>query len=256
MRIELNVKGKQTFLSGLIVTKHKQALTCALKVKRGGGFDRAVYGCNHTQTLADRSEEVRLKEINEAIAYEAARIERASRPTEEFDLQIGRLVNEFSQGRPDKHLWSPAARSFDPPHNNLEKVVVYIRQVAAELFQARDVRVEFNAPPDSEQINLTTEQCQHLVLILEEALQNIAAHAHCTTVYLAASVKGRRLEVKIHDDGSSLIGKLLSQPAILRQKGGGLRDMQMQVAKLGWALEIATAPGWGTRLTLMLPLHI
>ncbi len=255
MRTESNVKAGQTFPPRPMVTNHNRVLARTLKAKSAVSFDISVCGCNHTQTLANRPKEMRLKEIDDALSKAAAIIERASRPTEELDPHISQLARASFRDRSNQHLWSYTARSFDLLHNNLENVIARFRQLAADLFQAQDIQMQLSVPPDLERINLTAEQCHHLILILEEALQNIAAHAYCSTVSIAFSIEGRRLEVKIHDNGSGLIGKLLCKPAILRRRGGGLRDVQVRVAELGWALEIASAPGWGTGLTLKLPLQ-
>ena len=258
MRIKSNIEARQTFPPGPTVNYHNQAVARILKFKRGVGVDSGICGCNHSQTLADRSQQVRLKEKNDALGYAAAVIERASRPTEKLDPPVGQPVSKLarSDGKLDKHLWGQAARLFDPPHNNLEHVVAYIQKFAADLLNAEDVQVKLTASLDLEQIQLTKEQCHQLVLIFEAALQNIAAYADCSTVSLAISIRDSRLAVEISDDGSGLIGKLLCKPAILRGQGRGLRDVQMRMAKLGGAFEIASAPGQGTRLTLKFPLHV
>ncbi len=130
-----------------------------------------------------------------------------------------------------------------------------VQQFGADLLTPQDVKLEVTAPPDLDRVKLTTEQCHHLVLIFKEALRNIAVHAHCSTACLAVSIADQRLEIEIHDDGSSLIGKLLCKPATFRRSGGGLRDAQMRAVSMGGVLEITSALGWGTRLRLTIPLN-
>lgn len=188
----------------------------------------------------------------------AARLrEMASRTTERFAPPMGQAAHELAHSpvRPEKHWRGAVTHSFDPPHDDLTDLMAYLRQLATELFKGQNVQLQITVPPDLGQIKFAPEQFRQLFLLFKEALQNIAAHADCSLVSLAAAIEGRKLEIRLHDNGSSFIGKLLDNSAICRRGGGGLRKIQTRATQLGGALEIASAPGWGTRLTLTLRLH-
>jgi signal transduction histidine kinase len=91
-------------------------------------------------------------------------------------------------------------------------------------------------------------------LIFKEALNNIARHAHCATVALNISVTRRRLLAELRDDGRGLAGDPQHEGSVNGRGGNGLGNMQARAAELGGALEIASTPGRGTRLTLTIPL--
>ena len=156
--------------------------------------------------------------------------------------------------RPGVRVQDHTSRLFNTPDNDLGHVITRIQRIGSDLLVGQDIQWECAAPPDLDRIKLTTEQCLQIYLIFKEALRNIARHARCSTVSLSVSIERQSLEVKIHDNGCGLIGKLMCQSAIHRRSGGGLRNIQSRAAELGGSLEIASAVGWGTRLTLTLPI--
>ena len=82
---------------------------------------------------------------------------------------------------------------------------------------------------------------------LQEALANIARHAHATHVQLSLQQAGDTLACRISDDGVGLTG---SPPRL----GCGLSGMHERVAAAGGSLHIASHSGAGTTLHLSLPL--
>ena len=82
---------------------------------------------------------------------------------------------------------------------------------------------------------------------LQEALANIARHAHATHVQLCLQQAGDTLACSISDDGVGLTG---SPPRL----GYGLSGMHERVAAAGGSLHIDSHSGAGTTLHLSLPL--
>ncbi|UQV43807.1 sensor histidine kinase [Janthinobacterium lividum] len=82
---------------------------------------------------------------------------------------------------------------------------------------------------------------------LQEALANIARHAHATHVQLCLQQVGATLACHISDDGVGLSG---SPPRL----GCGLSGMHERVAAAGGSLHIDSHSGTGTTLHLSLPL--
>jgi len=246
-----------------------------LKVKLG----RDCRSGNHSQTLTLQLKKSLSGDLNGDSLPLAILNNMAARQTERLYPQIGRQVGEIpgsaikpsSPSGTDDHSerdgylksvghWEPdghndAAWLFDPPDNSLRNVVLGIQQFASDILVAQGVQWELTAPPDLDRIKLTTEQCRHVFMIFQEALQNIVRHSRCSTVSFSVSIGLQKLEVKIHDNGRGLIGQLLRNSAIHMRSGGGLRNIQMWAEKLEGALEIASAYKWGTSLTLTLPLN-
>lgn len=82
---------------------------------------------------------------------------------------------------------------------------------------------------------------------LQEALANIARHAHATHVQLCLQQVGATLACRISDDGIGLSG---SPPRL----GSGLSGMHERVAAAGGSLHIESHSGAGTTLRVSLPL--
>jgi signal transduction histidine kinase len=123
-------------------------------------------------------------------------------------------------------------------------VVSFERQVAA--VQARHglaVRTAFAAEPD---VPLALKEAMYR--IGQEALQNVAKHARASVVDLTLELDGGELVLSVADDGRGFDpdGRF---PGHL-----GLRSMHERAAAVGGVLELASAPGQGTRLRVRVPL--
>jgi signal transduction histidine kinase len=92
---------------------------------------------------------------------------------------------------------------------------------------------------------LSREQEVVLLRTVQEALTNVRRHAAArhVAVLLLADDEGARVEVR--DDGTGF-----SQPA---EDGFGLSGMRRRVSEIGGVLDVASAPGAGTRVVVRLP---
>ncbi|HUJ27463.1 MAG TPA: ATP-binding protein [Myxococcales bacterium] len=88
--------------------------------------------------------------------------------------------------------------------------------------------------------------------VVQEALTNIARHAHASSVLVQCGVAGGRVDVEIEDDGQ---GFDLTQhnEANADGSGWGLLGMRERVEMLGGELHLDSAPGQGTHLWLSVP---
>ncbi|MNN74631.1 Oxygen sensor histidine kinase NreB [compost metagenome] len=85
--------------------------------------------------------------------------------------------------------------------------------------------------------------------MVQEALANIARHAHATHVQLCLQQTGATVACRISDDGIGLSG---SPPRL----GCGLSGMHERVAAAGGSLHIDSRSGAGTTLRVSLPLPV
>lgn len=95
-----------------------------------------------------------------------------------------------------------------------------------------DFIVEGPLPPATAEINLA------LYRILQEALRNIARHAHAQQVTVCL----RPYEIEITDDGQGF------DPAAVDSPGLGLASMEERVRLLGGHWSLTSAPGQGTTI--------
>ncbi|WP_395399158.1 sensor histidine kinase [Arthrobacter sp. UC242_113] len=85
----------------------------------------------------------------------------------------------------------------------------------------------------------------------QEVLSNTFKHAHATdvTVRLAAVFHGIRLMVADNGTGFETV-----PPAAGQTNGHGLRTISQAVQEAGGTVDITTAPGTGTAITITIPL--
>jgi signal transduction histidine kinase len=86
-----------------------------------------------------------------------------------------------------------------------------------------------------------------LYRIAQEALTNVARHAHATRVRVALTVMGGELRLKIEDDGDGL-----PQNGSGRRAGVGLIGIRERARALGGTMTVASSRG--VRLAVRLPL--
>jgi signal transduction histidine kinase len=88
-----------------------------------------------------------------------------------------------------------------------------------------------------------------LYRMVQEALTNVARHAHATDVNIDLRVAGSHVVLVVEDNG---IG--LPADALRREGSWGLRGLRERVTLFGGTLTLDNAPGSGARLTVRLPL--
>jgi signal transduction histidine kinase len=104
-----------------------------------------------------------------------------------------------------------------------------------------DMRVE-----GAHRLPLSVEE--ELYRIALEALNNVVKHAGAQCVTVQVCFDEHRVSVEISDDGQGY------DPAEAQQSGGmGLRGMEERISRINGTLEIASAPGKGTTVTVKVP---
>ena len=90
-------------------------------------------------------------------------------------------------------------------------------------------------------------ECWHIV---REAVSNAIRHAHCGRVTVELDSPPQGLLVRVKDDGAGF------DPRTPAGEGHrGLRNMRRRAAAIGGRLDVASAPGQGTVVTLSVPLR-
>ena len=126
---------------------------------------------------------------------------------------------------------------------DLEDAMESLVQAAHHTTQTR-----FNLAIDPDALaQLNAQTGTQILFILREAISNISKHAQATTSVIRLGMSGGRVRLDIEDDG---VGFDLESR---HGRGHGLDNIHTRALKLGAALDIVSAPGHGTCLTLTLP---
>ena len=86
-----------------------------------------------------------------------------------------------------------------------------------------------------------------LYRIMQEALNNVARHAHATRVVVALRSSSNFLELEVLDDGRGFV------PSQIDASHMGLRIMRERADGIHAAVEVASTPGQGTRVLIHYP---
>ncbi|MDH5477843.1 MAG: histidine kinase, partial [Nitrospinota bacterium] len=95
-----------------------------------------------------------------------------------------------------------------------------------------------------------------LFRVVQEAVINIARHSHARNVAVALRGEEDALVIQVNDDGEGFDREEVLRTIDLGEESGfGLVGMKERVAQVCGTLEIDTAPGRGTRITVTIPIR-
>jgi signal transduction histidine kinase len=125
-------------------------------------------------------------------------------------------------------------------------IVAALEWQAAEFAQRTGIACHATIDPD---ITLDDDAATALFRIFQEALTNIAKHAHASTVTVRLHRDGANLLLSIGDNGVGV------QPVDrLKPDSFGLRGMDERAHALKGSLTLSAAPGGGTMVNILIPL--
>jgi two-component system sensor histidine kinase UhpB len=129
-----------------------------------------------------------------------------------------------------------------------------LRWYIKEYQQKFSIEVEFHTSGFKER--LSSEMETVLYRIVQEALTNVARHAHATKAIITMKEENGAVDVLIHDNGSGFhAGTLEEKPADGQEHGWGLVGMYERAKLLEGELTIDSAPGKGTTIHANLPIR-
>ncbi len=120
--------------------------------------------------------------------------------------------------------------------------------------QAEDFTQRFHIPchvqSDEEMIEPTLATSLALFRIAQEALTNIAKHAHASQVFIRLHREHGNIVLEIRDNGRGI-----SEVDMQKPKSFGLRGIRERVSSLAGSFAIVAAEQGGTHMTLRVPEH-
>ena len=127
----------------------------------------------------------------------------------------------------------------NPKRDSLYDLILRLRDTYSELSSYTNISFRSENIKELEKISLSMEHRQHLYLIFKEAINNSINHSKCSQIILDASVKGKRLEMTLKDDGTGFEDTYISS-------GNGLSNMKERAKSIGGVLSIFSEQGNGT----------
>jgi len=120
---------------------------------------------------------------------------------------------------------------------------------ANEFSRRTGIHVEVDG--DERMVRLTQEGEIALFRIMQEALNNIAKHAHATRVHIALEHSDTQFIMSVSDDGVGI--DAAQAPASRRRPGLGMVTMRERTQAVGGQFEVGAASGGGTRVMVRIP---
>ena len=188
-----------------------------------------------TQTM------VSAKLLVESAIAQLERQDRGSPPA--LERALGGLTESLNEVRRISHRLRPAMLD----ELGLPAALELLAREANDAGVARvDLRVV------GEDVALPEEVKTALFRVTQEALANVAKHAHAQQVLLELTFAGDGLALDISDDGQ---GFELDRVQLDPKRGIGLRNMRERLESIGGAFEVRAVIGAGTRLLAKVPLE-
>jgi ligand-binding sensor domain-containing protein/signal transduction histidine kinase len=146
----------------------------------------------------------------------------------------------------------------DPRHDTVGNVIGRASWFATELLALRGTEWRCTVDESAAVRRLGPEAKRHLLLLLQEAINNVAKHAGARQVSLEARVVDGALSITMVDDGCGFDVAALRHHdhggAANGSNGGhGLTNMTTRARALGATCAIASSPGHGCRITVRIP---
>lgn len=140
-------------------------------------------------------------------------------------------------------------RELSPPDLDGMDLEHALRRLAEATTAAHGVRVDVSASSAALPMAVQTA----LLRIAQGALANVAQHAAATRATITLDKTEAGLTFTISDDGRGFDSAVDAHPTRPRNDSFGLVAVRERVQQLGGTLDVASAPGRGTILTVTLP---
>jgi PAS domain S-box-containing protein len=160
------------------------------------------------------------------------------------------IIGEMEQAlHRSVHITRELSVDLSPPVLHDEGLAAALQWLASQIHQQQGLEVLVEAEPG---IPLLSEDLRVLLFhTVRELLFNIVKHAGVDTAKVTVGGTGTQLRIEVSDAGRGFApGSSEAAPT-----SQGLRRVEQRMQLLGGAMEIASAPGQGTRATLSVPLY-
>lgn len=125
-------------------------------------------------------------------------------------------------------------------------IAAALEWLAAEFSRSSDAVCHLRV--HEEQVSLAEDGSIAVFRIVQEALTNIARHAHARHVFVTLDQVDDYCVLDIRDDGKGF------DPVAIRRKSFGLAGMKERALMLGGEISVASSPGHGTSITVRVPM--
>nr|WP_297530304.1 ATP-binding protein [uncultured Roseateles sp.] len=136
--------------------------------------------------------------------------------------------------------------SLEPVGHDIVSLLATMRYRLGKRLQLGGLKLEWDVHDLPPLEWLEPPDALHVLRLMQEALTNALKHARASRVRVVTRDLGKRVEIRVEDDGEGFDVASIAQ-------GRGLRGLQRRAKVLGGLLRVDSSPGHGTVVTLRLP---
>jgi len=132
----------------------------------------------------------------------------------------------------------------NPERDSLFDLIIKLKDSYNEFFNSVGVSFKVKNIDKTNDIKLSMDYKQNLLLIFKEGINNCIKHSKCDKIILEANIDGDMVEMTLQDDGTGF-----DEANIIR--GNGLKNMEKRAAKIKGMVKWNSSPKKGTTLTFI-----
>jgi two-component system, NarL family, sensor histidine kinase UhpB len=133
--------------------------------------------------------------------------------------------------------------SINPNNDTMEKIVLYMKEFAAEILEQQNINYHFELSGGLENLKVNVTVRKNLFLIFKEAINNAAKYSGCTEITINIAYAMGILTLDIRDNGAGFDFRQV-------KLGNGLNNMKERANLIKGRLEIASEPEKGTHINI------
>lgn len=133
--------------------------------------------------------------------------------------------------------------AINPERDSLLDLTRRMRQHAEEIFERREIDLEFNATAHSRELKLDADTRRNVYLIFKEAVTNVVRHSEARAVVIEFAMHAGGLILRITDNGKGFVTDAEAE-------GNGLLNMHRRAEDIGGTLSVDSVKGEGTSVAL------
>jgi signal transduction histidine kinase len=146
--------------------------------------------------------------------------------------QVARSVDEI--------IWA-----INPRNDVLGYLIDYISQFVVEFLHAASIRCRVDLPEQIRDQAVSPEARHNLLLVVKEALNNIARHSHASEARFRVTTDASQLTITLEDNGQGF------DVSTHEASADGLRNMRQRMEEIGGQCRIESKPEAGTRVVFL-----
>ena len=131
-----------------------------------------------------------------------------------------------------------------PSNDKFSNLSMHIGQYAVPLFEGKNINAEIDFPDWISETPLPMESRRNIFLIIKESINNLIKYSNCTEALVKAEYVDDDILFTVKDNGKGF------NPEMLTNRNG-LKNLKARAGQINAVLNIQSAPGEGTLITLL-----